>query len=127
MKILLIESDKLIASNLIHAFKAANHKIVWCKQPQSAIDKADTEAPDAVIMDLLLAERGGIEFLYEFRSYPEWQNIPVIIYSDISPEEFNAATGAYNQLDITAYYYKPATLVSELVSSMESVMRPLSS
>jgi DNA-binding response OmpR family regulator len=92
--ILLIESDKILASNLTQFFKRAGHYVAWHVDPQEAILTADKSQPDVVVLELLLAGRSGIEFLYEFRSYPEWQALPVIIYSNLSEEEVDTASSA---------------------------------
>lgn len=123
-RILLIESDRIVADNICQVLKRAGHQTNWCLEPQSAIDKADANAPDAVILDLMLASRSGVEFLYEFRSYPEWQLLPVIIFSDITPEEFSASGTGFSQLSIAAYHYKPATKLDELLKSVEVVLQP---
>ena len=120
-RILFIEPDRLLGANAKKVFKRAGHDVNWYVDPQAAINSADTARPDVIILDLLLAGRSGVEFLYEFRSYPEWSRLPVIIYSDISPEEFKGANVGFTQLNIAAYHYKPTTSITELCNSIEKV------
>lgn len=124
-RILVIEPDQIIASNLVEYLSGEGHEPVPAKDPQGAIDLADSKAPDAIVMDLLLAQRSGTEFLYELRSYPEWQNIPVIVYSNISPEEFNGVDGGFSHLGITSYHYKPTTSLAELARSIKNSLHPV--
>jgi DNA-binding response OmpR family regulator len=73
--ILLIETDRLLAKNLSKYLTKFGHEVSWHVEPQAAMDSADQKCPDVIVLDLLLANsRSGIEFLYEFRSYPEWQH-----------------------------------------------------
>jgi CheY-like chemotaxis protein len=72
----------------------------------------------------LLASRSGIEFLYELRSYPDWQNLPVIIFSNIVAEEMNACLKAFEHLNIAAYHYKPTTSLSQLGKTLERALQP---
>lgn len=123
-RILFIEPDRLLGANAQQIFKHAGHEVIWHVDPQAAIDAADASHPDVIVLDLLLAGRSGVEFLYEFRSYPEWSRLPVIIYSDISPEEFKGANVGFTQLNIAAYHYKPTTSITELCSSIEKVAQP---
>lgn len=120
-RVLLIESDKLFANNLAAVFKTAGHKLDWQRDPQSAINSIDRNLPDVIIMDLLLAGRSGVEFLNEFRSYPEWRQLPVIIYSEVQPDEFSLS-GGFSEFGVKAYHYKPQTGMSELLSSVDSVL-----
>ena len=110
-----------MGANARKIFKRAGHDVNWQVDPQAAIDSADASPPDVIVLDLLLAGRSGVEFLYEFRSYPEWSRLPVIIYSDISPEEFKGANVGFTQLNIAAYHYKPTTSITELCDSVEKV------
>ena len=119
MRILLIETDRFLARNIQRAFKRAGHKVEWLIDLQSAINAADATVPQAVILDLLLADRSGIEFLYEFRSYPEWSAVPIIVYSNIPSAELEACAGSFAQLGIRDFLYKPTTALSELISTVE--------
>lgn len=122
--VLIIESDRILADNISQMLEQAGHQTAWNLDPQAAIDSADSKTPDAIIIDLMLAGRSGIEFLYEFRSYPEWQNVPVIVFSDITPEEFDHAGTGFSQLNVAAYHYKPITKLSDLLASIDTVLQP---
>lgn len=121
--ITLIESDHIMASNLKQVLARRGHNLDWQIDLQAAMDSIDKKSPDLVILDLLLAARSGLEFLYEFRSYPEWQEIPIIIFSHIPPEDFDEFNEGFAQLQIKAYHYKPTTSLDELSRSVESVLQ----
>lgn len=123
-RILFIEPDRLLGANAVKILKHSGHSVDLQVDPQAAMDSADAMHPDIIVLDLLLAGRSGVEFLYELRSYPEWAKLPVIIYSNVPVEEFSGAGIGFNQLDITAYYYKPAMPISELVRSIDQILQP---
>ncbi len=123
-RILFIEPDRILAANAKKILKRAGHSVDWQVDPQAAMDSADAAHPDIIILDLLLAGRSGVEFLYEFRSYPEWAKLPVVIYSSVPPEDLNAAGIGFKQLNIAAYYYKPATPIVELSHSINQILQP---
>lgn len=50
----------------------------------AAIAEMDEEAPDLVILDVLLTGPTGFAVLNEMRSYPELMNVPVAIVSSVS-------------------------------------------
>ncbi len=124
-RILFIEPDRLLGANAKKILKRSGHTVDWHVDPQAAMDSADAAHPDIIVLELLLAGRSGVEFLYEFRSYPEWAELPAIIYSNISAEEFNGASAGFKQLGVSAYYYKPVTPISELSKSIDQILRPL--
>lgn len=126
-QILLIEADRILARNLVKVLKRAGHRVDWQVEPQAAMDSADALHPDIIILDLLLASRGGIEFLYEFRSYPEWQRLPVIIFSHVALEEFDETAVNFQDLGIVAFHHKPVTPLAELAKSVEQALSVVAS
>lgn len=120
-EILLIEPSRVLAQNYAMALKAANHKVRHYARGQSAIEAADKQAPELVIVELQIPAHNGLEFLYEFRSYTEWQEIPVIIHSVVPPAEVRQAA-AMTHLGVKAYLYKPATTLAKLVETVNDIL-----
>lgn len=122
-KILLIESDGILAQATTKALASVGHEVDWHSDPQIATDSADKKCPDLVILDLMLAGRSGVEFLYEFRSYPEWRDLPVIIYSSIELEAFYQGSFGFRELGISHYHYKPTTTLAQLIESVNQALQ----
>ncbi|MBI2589338.1 response regulator [Candidatus Saccharibacteria bacterium] len=122
-RILLIESDHILADGIIRILAQDGHNVDWHVELQAATDSADKKAPQLIIIDLMLGGRSGVEFLYELRSYPEWHKLPVVVYSNIEPEEFAASNFGFAQLEIAAYHYKSATSLRQLKDSIRTVLQ----
>ena len=125
-QVLLVESDRLIANNVVRVLQKAGFEVNWQVDPQAALDIADSQPPGVVIIDLVLAGRGGIEFLYEFRSYPDWRGVPVVVFSSLSVEELKEAIKGFEYLNVTDYHYKPNTTLSKLTRTIERILQPVS-
>jgi len=118
-QILLIEPDAVLARTYMQAFAAAGHETRLTVSAQDAVFKVDSLLPDVVIVELQLVAHSGIEFLYELRSYPEWQNIPIIIHSLIPPAEFMDSMKLLRErLGVAQYLYKPQTSLRTLLRSI---------
>ncbi len=114
--ILLIEPDRVLAKTYHQALSGAGHTVAVAASAQAAISAADATQPDIVVLELQLIEHSGIEFLYEFRSYQDWQNIPVILQTQVPPGEFSASRQLLSQqFGIAAYLYKPYSTLSDLI------------
>lgn len=123
-QILLVEPDSILADLYRRGLETVGHNVLICAGAQSAIHSADVTKPDVVILELQLVEHSGIEFLYEFRSYPEWQAIPVLVLSGIPPNEFSGSHDLLmNELGVRAYHYKPLTSLSNLLLAIDQVVR----
>jgi len=117
--IILIEPDRLLAEAYYNGLAAEGFSVTACASAQAAIMAADQQTPDAVIMELQLIEHSGIEFLYEFRSYSDWQNIPVIINSFVPSREFsNNQQILKKHLKVAYYHNKSTTTIQQLIASI---------
>lgn len=124
--ILLVEPDRVLAGTYRQGFQSQGYSVVMCSGAQTAIYAADEIQPDIVILELQLIGHSGIEFLYEFRSYPEWQSIPVLVHSQVPPAEFSGAWSLMSQeLGITGYYYKPETTFRQLLRAVNNQSQPV--
>lgn len=121
-KILLVEPDTLLARTYKKALEHAGYDVKTATGAQDAIHQVDEQSPDLVILELQMAAHNGVEFLYEFRSYPEWQSLPVIINSLVPPAEMDENTVFWDYLAISAYLYKPRASLSELLYSVENCL-----
>lgn len=122
MNILLVEPDRLLADTYRAALETAGHRVVMCASAQSAIFAADEGVPDVVILELQLVGHSGLEFLYEFRSYPEWQHVPVVALTHIPAGEFSGGWDILrDQLGVRAYHYKPLTSLQKLLRTISDI------
>ncbi len=121
-KILLVEPDINLAQTLIHSLKNRGHKIKVCATAQAAIHGVDSFKPDIVILELQLPVHNGIEFLYELRSYQDWQTVPVIVHSLVPPTLKAISSMLWDNLHIVAYHYKPVTKLATLNNSVDNIL-----
>ncbi len=117
MRILLIEPDKLLASTYTQALEFAGHAVDHALSGQGAIARADAVAPELVIMELQLPAQNGIAFLQEFRSYAEWQTIPVMLHTYATPQGMEQILDTLKrEYGVVGWLYKPQTSLQQLVS-----------
>lgn len=118
--ILLIEPDRVLAETYRQALLGEGHVVVCCASAQAGVISADQHRPDLIILELQLIEHSGIEFLYELRSYPDWQDIPVIIQTHVPPGEFALNRRLLReQLGVLTYLYKPDASLSVLIGYVQ--------
>lgn len=123
--ILCIEPDDILGRTYVAALSDAGHQVVRVADAQAAIDAADAQLPDLVLLELQLPIHNGVEFLYEFRSYPEWQDIPVIVQSLVPAHEFGPSSALWRELGVVAYHYKPRTSLLQLRASVDAQLAPI--
>lgn len=119
--ILMLEPDAVLAGTYRQAFQLEGHTVRRAVSAQDAVFQVDERQPDVILVELQLVAHSGIEFLYELRSYPEWQYIPVLIHSCIPPLEFESSRALLKDLlMVSKYLYKPQTTLQTLLREVRS-------
>ena len=119
MQILLIEPDVILAKTYAQALQNSGHKVVVARTAQMAVHAADAVKPELVILEMQLVNHSGIEFLYEFRSYDDWQQIPVLALSHVPMGEFiDTWELLQTELGVRKYLYKPRTSLVKLLAAV---------
>lgn len=125
MNLLLIEPDKLLAASLKLALDQAGWQVSCARSAQAAISVLDQAEADVILLEPQLGLHNGIEFLYELRSYADWQEIPIIIHSAnraILDQEF---AEAWRQLGVSTLLYKPTTTTGQLIKAVQATSHVL--
>jgi len=122
-RILLLSSDRQLSRNTAAFLKLKGYNVSIYSDPQQAVVAADSIKPHLAVVDLALASRSGIEFLYELRSYPDWQSIPVIIMGNQHLLDIEPYLEAFTQLNISQYLSRPLTSLQKLEQEVERLLR----
>lgn len=120
--VLLVEPNKIIASHIEAYLTSEGYRVTTVHDAQAAIVAVDKATPDIVVLEVLLSKHSGIEFLYEFRSYAEWQDVPVIVFSRVSQAELRLTAKTMQELTIGAVLYKPRTSLAKLGSQLKVLL-----
>lgn len=123
--ILIVEPDRRLAAVYAAALARAGYSTDRCALAQDAISAADRRTPDLVLLELQLVAHGGIEFLYEFRSYIDWRTVPVVVVSHVPPTEFAGSRQLlHDRLGVRGYHYKPDLTLDALTNMVAAALAP---
>lgn len=122
-RVLLIEPDRKLARTYCQALEKWGYDVDWAGYAQDAVFAADAHRPDIVLLELQLTAHSGYEFLYEFRSYAEWQNVPIVLLTYVSPHAARLTAKHMEQFKIVQCLYKPAITLVQLRRAVESALK----
>lgn len=115
----------MLARTYRQAFEHVGYSVMVARGAQQALDVAEEQRPDVIVLELQLTTHNGIEFLYEFRSYGEWKDIPVIINTHVTPQALASVEKIIRQdLGVKELLYKPRTSLQQLISSINEQASP---
>ena len=120
-KVLLLEPDRVSARCIVEELSKRDLEVSVASTAESAIGLADKVNPDIVISELSLAGHSGSEFIYEFRTYTDWQNTPLLIYSSIKQSDKITSSKDWKLLNIHSVLYKPDFSLKKLGDLVEDL------
>jgi len=121
--VLFVEPDDIVASVYGDALKQRGYGVAYAKSAQQAVAEADKQLPDVVVLELQIARHNGVEFLYEFKSYTEWQNVPIVILTSLPARELAKYSALTEKLQVVATLRKSETTAALLVREVDSVVQ----
>ncbi|MFZ0128667.1 MAG: response regulator [Candidatus Dormiibacterota bacterium] len=87
IRLLLVDDDADVASMYELQLSAHGFDVIRANSGKEAIDRASTEAPDLIYLDLGLPEMHGLDVLKELRLDAQTADIPVVILTNYSEPE----------------------------------------
>ena len=77
--VLVIDDDDTVRRGMRLALEPGGWKVTEAENGQVALDCLAAARPDAIILDLMMPEMDGFEFLDELRRHADWRDIPVVV------------------------------------------------
>jgi CheY-like chemotaxis protein len=78
LKILLVEDDKLIADLMVRRLQKAHYQVIHTDNGQDAVQLAEMQLPDLIVMDIRLPIMDGWEATEHIKAAMNTKHIPVI-------------------------------------------------
>ena len=78
-KILVIEDDRSLIDVLQYNLTQAGYEVSTAMDGHSGYEKAVQTHPDLILLDLLMPEMDGFEFIEQLQGNRQWRSIPVIV------------------------------------------------
>ncbi|MBP9761875.1 response regulator [Candidatus Saccharibacteria bacterium] len=122
MSIVLVEPDAILAQSYAAALEEKGYHVVSVRSAQSAIEAADLDRPRAAIINLEIARHNGVELLYEFKSYAEWQSVPVILLVSQLNHDLADSDLLKSELGVRAVLVKTRMTLDDLCDELVRVV-----
>ena len=117
-RILLVDDEERILNFLRSKLRASGYEVLTASSGLEALEQAQAQEPDLIVLDLIMPQMDGFETLKELRSFSP---VPVIILS-----AKGADVDKIKGLDLGADDYLPKPFnPDELVARIEAVRRRL--
>jgi CheY-like chemotaxis protein len=114
-KILVIEDDEDTRELLRRTAEREGWIATEAQNGLVGLNKLAQEQPDLILLDLMMPEMDGLQFLAEMRRHDEWRNIPVIVVTakSLTDEERQWLSQGVERI-LQKADYRPDFLVEEI-------------
>jgi CheY-like chemotaxis protein len=104
-KILVIDDNSYMRKLLESRLKANDYQVVLAEDGKEAINKAQLEKPDLVLMDITMPKMDGFQTAEKLKAHASTRSIPIIFVTARGQEE--EIFKATKELGAAAYIIKP--------------------
>ena len=118
-RILIVEDEEILSTALSEELKTAGFEVFVGKDGIEGVEKATSEKPDLILLDLVMPRLDGIGALTQMRANPATKDIPVVILSNLSDSGKVSDALSLGAMD---FLVKSNYRIEELVGKIKTVL-----
>ena len=117
--IMVVDDDANIRSILKYRFEKEGFAVELAANGVEALTEVDLQEPDIIVLDLMMPEMDGLQFLSTLRDNPRTQSIPVIILTALGRNPYGERTRALGAAGLVTKPFSPRRLVEQVRSTLD--------
>ncbi len=93
--VLVVEDDTVLRVNMRRILEKEGWQVAEAENGRAALDRIAENTPDLILLDLLMPEMDGFEFVAELHRQEQWKHIPIIVITaqDLTPADRQRLNG----------------------------------
>jgi signal transduction histidine kinase/DNA-binding response OmpR family regulator len=110
--VLVVEDDAVTRELLRRTVESAGGQVSEAENGRVALERVEAQRPDLILLDLMMPEMDGFEFVTALRQRPEWRSIPVVVVTakELDAEERRQLSGYADRIIEKGSYTREALL-----------------
>lgn len=123
-KILIVEDDSETRELVRRTLEKEQWAVLEAENGRAALAQVAQSGPDLILLDLMMPEMDGFQFITELRNNANWQSIPVIVITakELTTEDRKQLNGHVEKILQKAAYNKEE-LLNEVTKLVRSFIR----
>ena len=113
--VLVVEDDNDTREMLQRMLEREGFTVTEAADGRAGLDRVAEQRPSLILLDLLMPQMNGFEFLAELQTRPDWRSIPVVVVTakDLTAEEHARLSGQVSEV-LRKGNYSRERLLSEV-------------
>lgn len=120
-KVLVIEDDAAMLDILSEKIASEGFQVLKAQDGQQGLQRALSEAPDLILLDLLLPKLSGLDLLNALRQDERGKQLPVMILTNLNE---NSAIYKSVALNSAAYFIKSDSSLEYIAGEVKKKLAP---
>ena len=117
--VMVVDDDANIRAILRYRFEKEHYVVQLATDGLDALRQVQDRRPDLIILDLMMPEMDGIQFLAHLRSSPKTERIPVVILTALGADAYGDKTRQLGAAGVVTKPFSPQHLVQEVKQALE--------
>jgi CheY-like chemotaxis protein len=119
--VLLIEDDETTRGMMREMLEREGWQVTEASNGREGLERIADSEPNVILLDLMMPEMDGFEFIANLRARPEWGDIPVVVITakELTPDDRARLNGSVEKVLLKGAFSRQDLLnkVRELVSA----------
>ncbi|HVH83099.1 MAG TPA: response regulator, partial [Steroidobacteraceae bacterium] len=118
-RVLLVDDDEIMRESVRRVLEQEQWQVTGAANGRIALEQLAKSRPDVILLDLMMPEMDGFEFLVRLREQSEMHDIPVLVLTakDLSVEDHQRLNGYVDQV-----MQKSATELGQLLRELARML-----
>lgn len=115
-RVLVIEDDEALRTTLVEALRGAEFEVYDAANGEDGIERAQSSAPDLVLLDIVLPKKDGFDVIKALRADAAFKQTPILLLTNLeSATDIERAL----RLGATNYLIKSDYNLAEIVDKVK--------
>ena len=131
--VLVVEDDPVMREMLQRRLEKEGWKVIEAENGRVALERMAERQPDLILLDLMMPEMDGFQFLDEIRKREDWHSIPIIVITakELSAEDRQRLNGSVEKILQKGAYsreeliHEVRDMVTASISAKRSIKRQI--
>lgn len=113
-KILVVDDEPDVVMFIERSLHSEDFEVVTAYDGISALDLAESQRPDLILLDIMMPMMSGYEVCEQLRANPQTESIPIITMSSAHTPDARAQSLKHGATTLLVKPFLPAELVAQI-------------
>jgi two-component system, cell cycle response regulator len=118
-KVMVADDDAALVGTLSFVLREMGATVVALPDGEQLLEHLASDAPDLLLLDIMMPKVDGLELLRRVKSDPRWADLPVLMISSMPPEEATVQSFGLGAADFVPKPFSVRELTARIASRLE--------